>query len=134
MTVAGIVGSAGPNASQLNWPVDIAIRSLTIVDVVDYYNHRVQEFEIGTSAGRTVAGRANAIPGTTSADLQKPAGLLLDVNSNLYVSDTTNCRVQLWLDQASSGTTIAGIGRKMKESTSRYRFDGFVRRWFWVWE
>ena len=134
ITVAGIGGSAGPNASQLNWPLDITIRSLTIFDVVEYFNHRVQEFEIGTSAGRTVAGRANATLGTTSTDLWNAAGLLRDANNNLYVADSTNCRIQLWLDQASSGTTIAGIGKNIKESTLRYFFDGFVRRRTRIWQ
>ena len=111
MTVAGITGSMGHNASQLNQPIDIAVTSLTTLYVVEYANHRAQKWTIGASSGRTVAGQANASFGSNSADLYFPTGIYVDSDENMYIADGRNYRVQLWLKDASDGSTVAGTGK-----------------------
>jgi hypothetical protein len=59
----------------------------------------------------TVAGQANGTLGTTATFSNNPDGVFIDSNDNLYVSDTSNNRVQLWTNGASVGTLVAGTGR-----------------------
>ena len=111
ITVAGITGSVGKNASQLNQPTDIAISSSGALYIVEFGNHRVNKWSVGASSGQTVAGQADASFNSTSPFLHFPAGLYLDSDDNVYVTDTTNSRVQFWAKGASQGTTVAGTGR-----------------------
>lgn len=117
ITIAGIGGSPGSNATQLRTPLDIALGSSNTLYITDYANHRVQYWKIGELSGTTVAGQSNASSGNTAAYLYYPTGLYVDSNDNIYVSDSDNNRVQLWNNGASQGTTIAGTGRLEKKYT-----------------
>jgi hypothetical protein len=111
ITIAGIGGSPGLNASQLREPLDIALGSFNTLYITDYLNSRVQYWTIGDLSGTTVAGQPNASSGATAAYLNYPTGLYVDSNDNIYVSDSDNNCVQLWNNGASVGTTVAGTGR-----------------------
>lgn len=61
--------------------------------------------------GTTVAG--NLSRGVSASQLNSPGRVLLDSNENLYITDTSNHRIQFWTKNAANGTTIAGVsGRK----------------------
>ncbi len=80
--------------------------------IADNNNNRIQKWLNGASTGTTVAGQATGIPGTSSSFLQNPSGIAVDSSGNVYVTDTSNQRIQFWLNGASSGTTIGGTGKK----------------------
>jgi hypothetical protein len=69
---------------------------------------------MGASTGTTVYGQANGTAGGTSSDLRYPAGILLDSNSNIYIADSVNSRVQFVPAGATNGVTIASNGKKIK--------------------
>lgn len=46
--------------------------------------------------------------GTGSNQLQRPFGLFVDSFNSLYIADAANHRVQKYLYNSSSGTTVAG--------------------------
>ena len=63
------------------------------VYVADMSNHRMQLFVVGQSDGITIAG-VTGISGANSTLLYRPYSVALDNQLNLYVSDTSNHRIQ----------------------------------------
>ena len=110
VTVSGAGVTGESNASRLDQPLDIVIQSLNTLYITEYGRHRVQQWSVGESTGRIIAGRLNASAGNSSGDLSNPNGLYVDSNGDVYVADGVNSRVQLWNNGASTGTTVAGTG------------------------
>jgi hypothetical protein len=71
----------GSAIGQFNSPVDVAVDAAQNVYVADLYNHRVQK--MGTSGVWSVFLSS----GTTAGKVTYPRGLLIDAQTNLYVSD-----------------------------------------------
>jgi sugar lactone lactonase YvrE len=115
MMVAGIGGTSGLNSNQLSFPIDMALDSSNTLYISDLVNNRVQKWMTDAPNGTTVAGQANGVGSFTAAYFRGPRGVLVDSNSNIYVSDSNNHRVQFWANGASNGTTIAGTGIKEME-------------------
>ena len=93
--VAGTNGQQGNSAIHLNYPVSIKLDSYSNMFVVDNNNHRIQlfcQYPIINSTGRTIIGTGNS--GQTSTTLNYPTGLAIDSSLNIYVSDTSNHRIQ----------------------------------------
>lgn len=59
------------------------------------------------STGITIAG-TSTVSGTAANQFNRPFSIALDSSNTLYVSDQDNNRVQKWLTNAASGTTVAG--------------------------
>jgi hypothetical protein len=49
-------------------------------------------------------------PGSAFNELNRPWGIFVDVNSDLYVADSGNHRIQLFQSGELNGTTVAGYG------------------------
>jgi sugar lactone lactonase YvrE len=111
MTVAGI-GTSGLSSNQLGFPIDMALDSSNTLYVAELVNNRVQKWMVNSPNGTTVAGQASGTGGTSAAFFRGPRGVLVDSNSNLYVVDSNNHRVQFWANGAGNGTTVAGTGNK----------------------
>ena len=101
--VAGLNGIQGSNASLLKFPVSMKLDSDGNMFIVDNNNHRIQLYcrnSTSNRIGRTIVG--TGVPGNTAQTLNYPAGIALDSALNLYVSDTSNHRIQrfrrlIWL-------------------------------------
>jgi len=63
--------------------------------VADRLNHRIQFFLSGQSVGRTIAG-ITGVNDTNATALNEPRWVALDKQLNLYVSDISNHRVQMF--------------------------------------
>lgn len=111
-TIIAGTGTAGSSASELRNPYGLGLDSANSLYIVDRMNNRVQKYLSGTLTGTTVAGQANGAGGMTLTHLNQPGYLIVDSNSNVYVSDSANHRVQYWSNGASSGVTIAGNGKE----------------------
>ena len=109
LTLAGMTNISGTAANQLNLPVDLALDPSNNMYIADYRNSRIQRWVAGASSGTTVAGLANGTFGRTADALYTPPGVFLDGQDRLFIGDSGNHRVQLYLNGSSSGTTIAGI-------------------------
>lgn len=63
----------------------------------------------GASSWTLLAGSATGVGGSTSTLLNYPHNAVADSSGNLYVADTSNHRIQLFLAGQSNATTIAGV-------------------------
>jgi sugar lactone lactonase YvrE len=97
----GYAGDRGPATdAELNGPSDIAIGSDGTVYVADTYNSCVRAFRPG-GVIRTVAGKcgergfAGDRGPATEALLNRPYGIALDGEGNLYIADTQNHRIRI---------------------------------------
>ncbi|CAF1585244.1 unnamed protein product, partial [Adineta steineri] len=85
------------------------------VDITDtlycsmYYHHQVVKRSLNDSvmsSNRVAAG--TGIWGSDSNQFDRPHGIFVDVNLDLYVADFLNHRVQLFQSGKSNGITVAG--------------------------
>lgn len=76
--------------------------------IADYKNNRVQKYLLGSLFGETVAGQKSGSSGSGPTLLSAPYDVQSDQDSNIYVPDTNNHRIQLWNYRSTTGITIAG--------------------------
>ncbi|CAF1569457.1 unnamed protein product, partial [Adineta steineri] len=110
ITIAGVTGMSGINASQLDNPWGLALTYDNTLYVTDRYNNRVQQFVSGSTVGITVAGHSNGMSNSMLNSLFFPSKILLDSNENLYIADGFNNRGLYWAKSSNSGVLIAGTG------------------------
>jgi sugar lactone lactonase YvrE len=103
-TVAG-TGSPGfsgdgdlPANAQLSFPKSVALDSSGALYVSDYFNHRLRRINpsgnITTLAGDGSAGFAGNSGASSLAKLDRPSGIFIDRNGNLYMADSGNHRLR----------------------------------------
>jgi len=116
-TVAGngVSGFSGDNGAATNAelynPRGVAADSLGNVYIADNDNFRIRKVSggiISTVAGTGTEGYGGDNGPPTSAQLNGPAGVAVDAQGNLYITDSGNARVR----EVSNGviSTIAGNG------------------------
>jgi sugar lactone lactonase YvrE len=95
-------------------PVGPAFDRAGRIYVICYKAHRVIRIErdgsYRTVAGSDAAGYAGDGGPATAAQLNRPSGIAIDRDGNLYIADTLNHRVRK-VDAAGIITTVAGTGR-----------------------
>ncbi|CAF3343797.1 unnamed protein product, partial [Rotaria sp. Silwood2] len=109
VTVAGTTGMPGAAQNLLNAPHSLAMDSTNALYICDAGNSRIQKWVPGASNGTTVAGQANGAAGSSDAHFNRPSGIAIDSDGNVFVVDTYNHRVQIWRKDALSGSTVAGV-------------------------
>jgi DNA-binding beta-propeller fold protein YncE len=79
-------GTQGSGDGQLSFPVGLATDLEGNVYVAEHFNHRVQKFT-GNGIFITKWGSYTAGGGDTNGKFNKPTGLAVDGNGNVYVAD-----------------------------------------------
>ena len=107
-------GVAGTSA-KLNAPIGVASDIARNVYVADTGNNRVRLWTastglIATIAGTGAAGFSGDGGAGTSAMLNSPGGIAVDVAGNVYIADSNNNRVRLLTKSTGVITTIVGTG------------------------
>ena len=115
-TLAGSAGKTGTTdgvgaAARFNTPAGLALANGTLY-VADLANHTIRAIVLSSATVSTFAGTAGA-PGSvdavgTAAKLNKPNGLALDGNGNLYVADQQNSTIRKIVLSSAAVSTIAG--------------------------
>jgi sugar lactone lactonase YvrE len=119
-TIAGTTpGFSGDKASaiaaQLNLPTALALDASNNLYLADTGNHRIRKITattgmITTIAGTGTQGFSGDTGPATSAAIDSPTGLALDVSNNLYLADTHNHRIRKITAATGIITTLAGTG------------------------
>ncbi|CAF3397484.1 unnamed protein product, partial [Rotaria socialis] len=118
--VAGGNGQGTLN-TQLNTPMglhlDAPSNSLYIANA---NSHNIIKWVVNASTWTLIAGAPNGQSGSTSAFLNNPYNFIFDSSGNLYVADTNNHRIQLFLPGQFNGTTIAGVTALSGSATNKF--------------
>ena len=93
-------------------PMSIAVDQSNTLNISDFGNHRVWQCLSGTANGTIVAGRSDGTSGSGVSDLNGPFGIVVDRDSGVYIADAWNNRIVYWSNGSSSGTIVAGTGKK----------------------
>ncbi|CAF4097271.1 unnamed protein product, partial [Adineta steineri] len=110
-------GASGSSSILLYNPIGVAIDQYHNLYVADAANHRIQLFLAGQFSATTIAGISGS-PGVSAAQLNRPYGILLDSQLNLYVSDNSNNRVQRFSYYGTTATTSATSTTTTTSTTS----------------
>ena len=108
-TVVAGGNGVGTGPTQLNYPYSFAFDSSSNSFIIaNYASHNVVRWVLGANNWTLIAGVTGS-PGTSSTMLSNPLSVALDYMGNVYIADTANHRIQLFLAGQSNGTTIAGV-------------------------
>ena len=117
---AGFEGDGGPAASaSLHGPSAVAVARNGDLYIADTLNNRIRMIAHATGVISTVAGDGRTAEGEHAGDdgpalraqLNRPAGLAVAPNGDLYVADTGHHRIRRVSATTGVMTTIAGDGR-----------------------
>jgi len=112
--IAGYTGDGGlATVAELNYPSGVFLDASGNIFVADTENSVIREVAAATGDIQTIAG--NGTPGysgdggaPTSAELNNPAGVVLDASGNIYIADAGNSAVRV-INTGTVAVTIAGI-------------------------
>ena len=118
-TIAGTGdwGSGGDGraatSAQLNGPIQVSVDISGNVYIADGYNFKIRMVTrrgiITTIAGTGAQGTIGDNGPATSAQLMFASGLSLDISGNVYIAESSNCKIRM-VNSAGIITTIAGTG------------------------
>jgi sugar lactone lactonase YvrE len=108
----GYSGDGGPaNVAQLYWPKGIALDSADNLYIVDWLTSVIRKVNtagiISTFAGNAVNGNSGDGGSATSAEMECPYGIVVDVAGNVYFSDECYGIVRK-INTAGIISTVAG--------------------------
>ena len=114
----GTMGSSGDNgaatSAYLYGPNGVATDNNGNVFIVDAWNNRIRKVSstgiITTFAGMGTMGTSGDNGAATSAYLNGPNGVAVDISGNVYIADSNNYKVRMVTPSNGIITTIAGIG------------------------
>ena len=119
-------GGVATNA-QLSQPTDVTVDAAGNIYIADFGNNCVRKVDASTGRIGTIAGTGTAAfsgdGGPASiAELQKPAGIVVDSVGNIYIADFSNFRIRkvntMGVISTIAGTSIAGYNGDGANATS----------------
>lgn len=114
---SGAAGSSGDGgaatSAKLNYPAGVAVDGAGNVYIGDGMNNKIRKVTaatgvISTFAGTGVAGLSGDGGAATSAKLNAPQGVAIDVSGNIYFADQANHRIRKVTAATGIITTVAG--------------------------
>jgi DNA-binding beta-propeller fold protein YncE len=95
------IGEEGEGDGQFRFPVDIAISENNLY-ATDNSNHRVQQFDLEGNFVRAwgsackLSQSDQCLQSNGAGEFQRPFGIAVDINGNVYVADQSNHRIQIF--------------------------------------
>ena len=113
----GTVGNSGDGgaatSAQLYYPTGVSVDISGNVYIADQYNHKIRKVTsagiITTLAGTGTAGYNGDGNAATSAQLNYPMAVSVDVSGNVYIAEGGNNKIRM-VTSSGNITTIAGTG------------------------
>ena len=119
-TVVAGGNGAGNNINQLNLPFCFAFDSSSNSFLISNYGaHNVVRWVLGAGSWTLVAGVTGS-NGLSSTKLDGPLSVTLDYMQNMYVADSNNHRIQLFLAGQSNASTIAGVTGSAGNASNKF--------------
>jgi hypothetical protein len=87
------------------------------------YQHQVVKKWLNDNINASTIGAGTGINGSASNMLHYSHGIFVDINFDLYVTDSANHRIQLFSLDQSNGTTAAGSGSSTTTITLNWPTD-----------
>jgi tripartite motif-containing protein 71 len=97
-------GTVGNASNQLNGPKGVAVDQYGAIIVADSNNYRIQKFPAGYTNGTTLAYNSSVTPLGQMRDIH------IDVNDNIYVTDSDNNQVVKFTASSTINIIVAGGG------------------------
>ena len=101
--------------ANLYLPQGVGVDGVGNVYIADSYNHRLRKVTVSTGIITTIAGtgiRGSSLDGVdaTSAHLNQPASVCVDLVGNIYIADSSNHCIKKVSASTLKITTVAGTG------------------------
>ncbi len=110
-------GDGGPaTAASIRKSYDVAVDGSGNIYIADTHNHAIRKVDGASGIITTVAGQATQAGSSgdggpaTSANLNQPYGVFVDLSKNIYIADSKNDRVRMVDATTGIITTVAGNG------------------------
>ena len=87
--------------------------------IANYGAHTIVRWVLGATSWTLIAGVPGS-PGSTSEMLNSPLSVTLDYMQNMYVADSNNHRIQLFLAGQSNASTIAGVTGSAGNASNKF--------------
>ncbi|UJR18636.1 hypothetical protein I4U23_005544 [Adineta vaga] len=71
-------------------------------------HHKIMKKWLGDNGTMPITIAGTGVSGMSSRTLNGPCGIFVDLNSNLYVADCFNNRIQLFQSEQTNATTVVG--------------------------
>ena len=97
-------GTPGNEPNQLRGTKGVAVDQYGAIIVADSDNYRIQRVPLNSTIGTTLAYNSSVSPLGQMRDLH------IDVNNNIYVTDSDNNQVVKYIPYSSIGIVLAGGG------------------------
>lgn len=106
--------SIAATSAELYYPSGVAIDASGNIYIADFYNNRIRKMIASTGIIITIAGNGTAnFSGdgglATTAQLNNPTGVAVDVSGNVYIADQGNNRIRK-VNTSGNINTVAGNG------------------------
>ncbi len=85
----------------------IDINDTLYCSILQYHQVVKQSLNSNSNSAVVAAGNGNVNTGGSSQNLDQPNGIFVDINFDLYVADSNNGRIQLFLPGQTSGSTVS---------------------------
>ncbi|CAF1247528.1 unnamed protein product [Didymodactylos carnosus] len=93
-------GTGGTLLNQLSQPEDLEIDQYQNLYIADTVNNRIDYVVVAGGNGY----------GSNQNQFNQPSGVYVDERTlTVYIADTYNNRIQKWLENSTTGITVAGI-------------------------
>ncbi|MEE9221865.1 MAG: hypothetical protein V3V40_00195, partial [Nitrosomonadaceae bacterium] len=124
--------TGGVNARSLHAPHGVAVDTAGNVYVADLLNNRVLEYHTPLTTDTVadlVLGQPNSTSntanngGVSTSSLNLPREVAVDAAGNVYVADTANHRVLVYLDPQNTDTVADLVLGKLNVFTSKCNID-----------